>query len=210
MNIADRIQSLRKAKGISQEELADVIGVSRQAVSKWESEQSSPETEKIILLSNYFEVTTDYLLLGVEPVRETEHRQDAILFSLVGTVINGIGLIFAITIWLEQYRSYTAGIGLIAMALGTTIFFIGQLTDSKNRAKAKTFFIIFNIWILLIIPSASCFNITDGLLCGYRGVIAPLPRLGNSLVNYMLYWLLYVTVCITVDIIVWRSMRKKA
>lgn len=53
MTIADRIQSLRKAKGVSQEELADRIGVSRQAVSKWESEQSTPDVEKIVLLSNY-------------------------------------------------------------------------------------------------------------------------------------------------------------
>ncbi|MCD7840150.1 MAG: helix-turn-helix domain-containing protein, partial [Erysipelotrichaceae bacterium] len=68
MNLADRIQALRKAKGISQEELADKIGVSRQAVSKWESEQSSPDMEKIILLSDYFDTTTDYLLKGVEPV----------------------------------------------------------------------------------------------------------------------------------------------
>ena len=43
MNIADRIQKLRKAKGISQEQLADVVGVSRQAVSKWESGQSIPD-----------------------------------------------------------------------------------------------------------------------------------------------------------------------
>ena len=44
MNTADRIQHLRKVKGISQEELADKIGVSRQSVSKWESEQSLPDT----------------------------------------------------------------------------------------------------------------------------------------------------------------------
>ena len=48
MTMADRIQFLRKSKGISQEELADRIGVSRQAVSKWESEQSSPDLEKVI------------------------------------------------------------------------------------------------------------------------------------------------------------------
>ena len=59
MNIADRIQKLRKSRGISQEELADRIGVSRQAVSKWESSQSVPDLEKIILLSDYFETTTD-------------------------------------------------------------------------------------------------------------------------------------------------------
>ena len=68
MSMADRIQNLRKAKGISQEELADKIGVSRQAVSKWESEQSTPDIEKIISMSEIFEVTTDYILKGVEPV----------------------------------------------------------------------------------------------------------------------------------------------
>ena len=49
MTIADRILELRKIKGISQEELADEIGVSRQAVSKWESEQSIPDLDKIII-----------------------------------------------------------------------------------------------------------------------------------------------------------------
>lgn len=73
MNLADRIQYLRKAQGISQEGLADQLGVSRQAVSKWESEQSMPDLDKIIALSDYFDVTTDYLLKGIEPVvREKE------------------------------------------------------------------------------------------------------------------------------------------
>lgn len=71
MNMADRIQSLRKAKGFSQEELADKIGVSRQAVSKWESEQSTPDIEKIIVMSDLFEVTTDYILKGTEPANVT-------------------------------------------------------------------------------------------------------------------------------------------
>ena len=45
MNMADRIQYLRKTKGLSQEELADKVGVSRQAVSTWASEQSTPDIE---------------------------------------------------------------------------------------------------------------------------------------------------------------------
>ena len=73
MNVADRIQNLRKIKGISQEQLAEAIGVSRQAVSKWESEQSTPDLEKIVLMSDFFDVTTDYLLKGIEPTNETEH-----------------------------------------------------------------------------------------------------------------------------------------
>ena len=52
MTIADRIQSLRKSKGMSQEELADRIGVSRQAVSKWESEQATPDLEKVVIMSD--------------------------------------------------------------------------------------------------------------------------------------------------------------
>ena len=73
MNVADRIQNLRKIKGISQEQLAEAIGVSRQAVSKWESEQSTPDLEKIVLMSDFFDVTTDYLLKGIEPTNEIKH-----------------------------------------------------------------------------------------------------------------------------------------
>ena len=74
MTIADRIQTLRKSKGMSQEELADAAGVSRQAVSKWESEQSIPDLDKVVTLSEIFEVTTDYLLKGIEPVAEKDHK----------------------------------------------------------------------------------------------------------------------------------------
>ena len=70
MNIADRIQSLRKQKGMSQIELADAIGVSRQAVSKWESEQTIPDLDKIVAMSEIFGTTTDYLLKGIEPIEE--------------------------------------------------------------------------------------------------------------------------------------------
>ena len=62
MILADKIIKLRKKKGWSQEELADVMGVSRQAVSKWESGQTVPDIDKILKLSELFGVTTDYLL----------------------------------------------------------------------------------------------------------------------------------------------------
>ena len=74
MTIADRIQSLRKSKGMSQEELADAVGVSRQAVSKWESEQATPDLDKVVIMSDSFEVTTDYLLKGIEPVKTDDHK----------------------------------------------------------------------------------------------------------------------------------------
>lgn len=209
MNIADRIQSLRKAKGISQEELADIIGVSRQAVSKWESEQSTPDVEKIILLADYFETTTDYLLRGVEPVKESAQKTDAMPFFLIGTMINAVGLILAVAVWIERQVSWSVGAGLGVMALGTTIFLFGQLTDSRNRGRAKMYFLIYNVWLLLLIPSAVCFNILDGLLGGYFGLIAPLPLPGNSFANFGLYWLLYLAVCIAVDVLAARSVRRQ-
>ena len=62
MNISEKILLQRKKKGISQEDLANALNVSRQAVSKWESSQSVPDMDKIVALSSYFNITTDYLL----------------------------------------------------------------------------------------------------------------------------------------------------
>lgn len=62
MIFAEKIVNLRKKCGWSQEELAEKLNVSRQSVSKWESGASIPDIEKIILLGNLFEVSTDYLL----------------------------------------------------------------------------------------------------------------------------------------------------
>jgi len=68
MKFHDKIQDLRKEKRLSQEELAEMLQVSRQSVSKWESGQSFPETEKLVILSEIFGVTVDSLLKdnGVE------------------------------------------------------------------------------------------------------------------------------------------------
>ncbi len=62
MILADKIIRLRKKNGWSQEELAEKMQVSRQAVSKWESAQAVPSLEKVLMLGSLFGVTTDYLL----------------------------------------------------------------------------------------------------------------------------------------------------
>lgn len=66
MSVSKQLIHLRNVKGISQEELASLMNVTRQAVSKWETDQALPDSEKIIRLSEIFEVTTDYLLKGKE------------------------------------------------------------------------------------------------------------------------------------------------
>ncbi len=62
MTFGEKIQKLRKEAGLSQEELSYQLGVSRQAVSKWERDNGYPETEKIVRMSKIFHVTLDYLL----------------------------------------------------------------------------------------------------------------------------------------------------
>lgn len=73
MNLADKIIEERKKNGWSQEELASKLGVSRQAVSKWESSGSIPDLQRILQMSELFGVTTDYLLkdeIEEEPLNE--------------------------------------------------------------------------------------------------------------------------------------------
>lgn len=67
MDLAERLQDLRKKAGYSQEQLADLLGISRQAVSKWEASQGKPEIDNIIKLTEIYHVSADYILLGTEP-----------------------------------------------------------------------------------------------------------------------------------------------
>ena len=76
MNIAERLKDLRKEAGYSQEQVAELLNVSRQAVSKWESAQGYPDIENIIKLAQMYEVSTDYLLLGEEPPALTADETD--------------------------------------------------------------------------------------------------------------------------------------
>lgn len=62
MVFADKLQSLRKSKGLSQEELAEKCSVTRQSVSKWETGLGYPETEKLLILCEILDVDLDYLM----------------------------------------------------------------------------------------------------------------------------------------------------
>lgn len=84
MNFAEKILNLRTEYGYSQETLAEKLNVSRQAVSKWESGTTLPETDKVITLSNFFGVSTDYLLKDNIPVN-SQDSLDRIVLKFLGS-----------------------------------------------------------------------------------------------------------------------------
>lgn len=75
MSFAENLQSIRKEKQLSQEELAEKIGVSRQAISKWEQGSGYPEMEKLLMLSQELNVSLDYLMLGETRIDESNKNK---------------------------------------------------------------------------------------------------------------------------------------
>lgn len=113
LEIAARLVELRRARCLSQEDLADQLGVSRQAVSKWERGESSPDTDNLIALAGIYDVSLDALLLGrtdgtVPPPEEIapeqeEGRQRRRLLSFPYPVF--IALVYLLAgIWLNLWH----------------------------------------------------------------------------------------------------------
>lgn len=99
MEISERLQQLRKLANYSQEQLADMLGVSRQAISKWESGQSNPDINNVIKLSGIYNVSTDYILIGKEPNSEsTENKTYSPISKKALSIIAIIGATAVITI----------------------------------------------------------------------------------------------------------------
>ena len=85
MNLGDKIKELRKSKGITQEQLADMLVVSSQAVSKWETGVANPDLALIPDLAKVFEVSTDELL-GVDSKGKSENNEKKLLIQDLNTL----------------------------------------------------------------------------------------------------------------------------
>jgi len=162
MNLSEKIQNLRKEKNLSQEELGEKLDVSRQSVSKWESGLAMPEIEKLVMLSEIFGVTTDYLLKEGEARQAkpsddgassaTEETPEYEIKKLVydvrcGTVIASsalAGLIGQFLLFYFKFISYN-NFGFIAgfggcVVLFTFFFMYTQYAGSKlQKLYPKTF-----------------------------------------------------------------------
>ncbi|WP_155997180.1 helix-turn-helix domain-containing protein [Streptococcus ruminantium] len=191
MNMADRIEYLRKTNGISQEELADKVGVSRQAVSKWENEQSLPDLEKIITMSDYFGVTTDYILKGIEPVADKEQKSSEItskILYIASTAFVAIGLFSAFSGWHETQTIDTIWGSMIIQAVGIAGYFIGRLLSAARPAFAVNWL---NLSGFLFMP----FSMVTGAISialFKQGWIAPYPI---DIAHVVLFAIVYISIC---------------
>ena len=151
----ERIYNLRKKSGLSQEEFADKLGVSRQAVSKWETGQSVPDSEKAAAIGAFFGVSLDWLINGEELSARTELVSPAeVAHSAEGAlpeeqqppaeekpVKKRAGWVKALTI---AGVITLASIGLSALA---AFIFVLVMMKTANLADPATFYML-----LIIVP----------------------------------------------------------
>lgn len=99
MELSEKLYTLRRKKGLSQEQLAQSLGVSRQAISKWESGQSLPESSTLVVISEYFNVSLDYLLKSKESLEPKVQNTNDVKIekskdkskTLLGVVLSVLG-----------------------------------------------------------------------------------------------------------------------
>lgn len=145
MTFADKLQSLRKTKNLSQEDLAEKCGVTRQSVSKWETGSGYPETEKLLLLCGILGVNLDYLLRDVSgPPHEDKKQEPASSYSPY------IGKWLQVFLKDREFNGFYR-VGLIAVQKtqllfaddqcravlidGTSVCTVSELTDEKQIKK---------------------------------------------------------------------------
>ncbi len=123
MKLHEKIYYCRKKAGYSQEEMAEKLGVSRQAVSKWETGEAVPELAKFSAVAKLFNVTTDWLLCDDESepeVPETEKRENAP--RVADEISDGVMSIIS-----KMWRAYGWLIGIIMMIGGAGIFLVAAV-----------------------------------------------------------------------------------
>ncbi len=105
MSLGERLLELRKSKHLSQEEVADKLNVSRQTISKWETDSSTPDFDKIIPICELFEISTDELLTGnkeatEEKVNTYSMSEEEKSHKRIGGIVFSIFLYFIALAWI--------------------------------------------------------------------------------------------------------------
>ena len=99
MNIGEKLYELRKGKNLSQEEVADKLNVTRQTISKWETNQSTPDFDKIKPLCDLYEITADELLTGIKKEEQPMSNQD-VKRKRANGIATGVLFYFVALVWI--------------------------------------------------------------------------------------------------------------
>ena len=184
MLLGEKLRKLRIARQLSQEQLADKLQVSRQAISKWELGESIPDTENLILLSKFYGVSIDYLLLNelnISSELETKRSRSSPIFIVgMGGLI--IGFILSIVLWCTYQSILMASIGLIIQIISVTVVLIKQLELSSQLQRL---FLMISAW--MIFPFI-CFYIGSLMMNFY-----PVSR--SAMLDFIVEFIFYLVVC---------------
>ena len=201
MKLADRIQTLRKQKGLSQEELADKLGVSRQSISKWESEQSIPEMDKIILMSDIFEVTTDYLLKGIEPTeKSSKGYKIGNVLSIIAPYMAWIGYITTCAIWYEQQNAFAIMNGFIWVIGSIVIIYCARLNRIIDQKRVTKYWMISLLPIALFICSLLYNGVAARILAPY-----PVVMVGVGIMIALL--VVFISAFIVAEVVMYKKSK---
>lgn len=148
MNLGDRLMELRKSKHLSQEEVAEKINVSRQTISKWETNQSTPDFDKIIPLCELFEISTEELITGNKIEKEVvylekeeedihkEKRTKGLVYGIISFFIAVAWIMISIPV-LNFNPVVSSAIFLLICGIGTCIIVYSMIVYKKPKEKKK-------------------------------------------------------------------------
>ena len=98
MNLGEKLIKLRKDKNLSQEEVAEKLGVTRQTISKWETNESTPDLNKIVPICNLYDITTEELLTDKKIVKKENNKVKNQSLKLIDSIISTITLLLYLSI----------------------------------------------------------------------------------------------------------------
>ena len=141
MNISERLFNLRKNKKLSQEELANILGVSRQTISKWETGESTPDFDKIIPLCEFYGITSDELLSGKKDIIETKKEENRNNFARNMAIAIGLYIISVVFVIVadEIFNQEIIGIALffIVNAIATSLIVYSSIKYKSEKEKVE-------------------------------------------------------------------------
>ena len=122
MEFHEKLAELRKSKGLTQEELAGELFVSRTAISRWESGRGYPSIDSLKEISRYFSVTIDELICPKEMITAAEDDQKAIIGRYVSVICNTLDILTVVLLFLPLFGNGSASCSVRYTALAEDHF----------------------------------------------------------------------------------------